>query len=47
MHAGGSGIEDLVGLVSDAGFSHVETEQMPPAHRSAFPGAGFVIALKP
>jgi ubiquinone/menaquinone biosynthesis C-methylase UbiE len=42
FHAGGSSMRDLVALVSDAGFSGIETEEMPPARFSAFPGAGFV-----
>jgi SAM-dependent methyltransferase len=44
--AGGSRIQDLVALVKDAGFSQVETEEMPPARFSAHPGAGFVRAHK-
>ena len=46
FHAGGSGLRDLAALVSDAGFSQVETEEMRPSRFSAFPGAGFVTAHK-
>lgn len=46
FHAGGSGLHDLVVLVTDAGFSQVETEEMRPPRFSAFPGAGFVRAYK-
>jgi demethylmenaquinone methyltransferase/2-methoxy-6-polyprenyl-1,4-benzoquinol methylase/phosphoethanolamine N-methyltransferase len=47
--AGGSRMQDLVSLVKDAGFSQVETEEMPlprfPAHSAGF--AGFVRGKKP
>src|SRR6266566_3471495 len=46
FHAGGSSIQDLAALASDAGFSEVETEEMQPPRFSAFPGAGFVQAYK-
>lgn len=46
FHAGGSRMQDLAALVSDAGFSHLETEEMLPPRFSAFPGAGFVRAYK-
>lgn len=46
FHAGGSRMHDLAAIVSDAGFSEVETEEMRPARFSAFPGAGFVRAHK-
>ena len=46
FHAGGSSMQDLAALVKDAGFSEVETEEMPPPRFSAFPGAGFVRAHK-
>ena len=46
FHAGGSSIQDLVAMVSDAGFELVETEEMPPLRFSAFPGAGLVHACK-
>ena len=46
FHAGGSSIQDLVALVSDAGFERVETEEMQSPRFSAFPGAGFVWAYK-
>jgi ubiquinone/menaquinone biosynthesis C-methylase UbiE len=46
--AGGSRIQDLVALVKDAGFQHVETDEMQlprlPAHSGGF--AGFVRADK-
>ncbi len=46
FHAGGSSMHDLAALVSDTGFSQVETEEMQPPRFSAFPGAGFVRAYK-
>jgi ubiquinone/menaquinone biosynthesis C-methylase UbiE len=46
FHAGGSGMQDLATLVSDAGFEQLETEEMRPPRFSAFPGAGFVCAYK-
>ena len=46
FHAGGSSIQDLAALASDAGFSEVETEEMQPPRFSAFPGAGLVRAYK-
>jgi ubiquinone/menaquinone biosynthesis C-methylase UbiE len=46
FHAGGSSMHDLAALVSDAGFSVVETEEMRPPRFSAFPGAVFVNAHK-
>lgn len=46
FHAGGSGLHELAALVTDAGFSQVEMEQMRPPRFSAFPGAGFVRAVK-
>ena len=46
FHAGGSGMQELAAIVSDAGFDHLETEEMRPPRFSAFPGAGFVRAHK-
>ena len=46
FHAGGSSIQDLAAMVSDAGFSEVETEEMQPPRFSAFPRAGLVRADK-
>ncbi len=46
FHAGGSSMQDLAALVSDAGFEHLETEEMRPPRFSAFPGAGIVRARK-
>jgi ubiquinone/menaquinone biosynthesis C-methylase UbiE len=46
FHAGGSRMHDLTVLVSETGFSQVETEEMRPSRFSAFPGAGFVLAHK-
>jgi SAM-dependent methyltransferase len=46
FHAGGSSMEELAALVSDAGFSEVDTEKMRPLRFSAFPGAGLVRAHK-
>src|SRR5262249_14886255 len=46
FHAGGSRIDDLATLVSQAGFHSLETEEMQPPRFSAFPGAGIVRAHK-
>jgi ubiquinone/menaquinone biosynthesis C-methylase UbiE len=46
FHAGGSSMQDLEARVSDAGFEHLETEEMRPPRFSAFPGAGIVHAHK-
>jgi len=46
FHAGGSSMQDLAALVSEAGFEDLETEEMQPPRFSAFPGAGFVRAHK-
>src|SRR5713101_8019737 len=46
FHAGGSSMQDLAAIVSDAGFSEVETEEMRLPRFSALPGAGFVRAHK-
>ncbi len=46
FHAGGSSMHDLAALVEDAGFEHLETEEMRPPRFSAFPGAGIVRAHK-
>jgi ubiquinone/menaquinone biosynthesis C-methylase UbiE len=46
FHAGGSSIPDLAAMVSDAGFSKVETQEMQPSRFSTFPGAGLVRAYK-
>jgi ubiquinone/menaquinone biosynthesis C-methylase UbiE len=46
FHAGGSSIHDLVVMVSEAGFSGVDTQEMRPLRFSAFPGAGFIHAHK-
>ncbi len=46
FHAGGSRSHDLAVLVSEIGFSQVETEEMRPPRFSAFPGVGFVLARK-
>ena len=43
---GGSGLQDLAALVKEAGFEHLEIEEMRPPRFSAFPGAGFVHAYK-
>ena len=44
FHAGGSSMQDLAALVKEAGFEHLEIEEMRPPRFSAFPGAGFVRA---
>lgn len=46
FHAGGSRMQNLAAIVSDAGFESVETEEMQPSRFSSFPGAGFVCAYK-
>jgi ubiquinone/menaquinone biosynthesis C-methylase UbiE len=46
FHAGGSSIQDLIALVTDAGFEQIETEEMQSACFSTFPGAGLVRAYK-
>ncbi len=46
FHAGGSSMQDLAALVKEAGFEHLEIEEMRPPRFSAFPGAGFVSAYK-
>jgi ubiquinone/menaquinone biosynthesis C-methylase UbiE len=46
FHAGGSSLPDLAAFVAAAGFTQLETEHMPPPRFSAFPGAGFVRAIK-
>ena len=46
FHAGGSSMQELAVLVSEAGFTEVETMGMRPPRFSAFPGAGFVRAYK-
>ena len=46
FHAGGSSVQDLAAMVSDAGFEDLETEEMRLLRFSAFPGAGIVRARK-
>lgn len=46
FHAGGLRLQDVVALVTDAGFVHIATEELQPARFSAFPGAGLVCAVK-
>lgn len=46
FHAGGSSMQELATLLSEAGFAELKTEEMPPARYSAFPGAGFVWARR-
>jgi ubiquinone/menaquinone biosynthesis C-methylase UbiE len=46
FHAGGSSMQDLAALVKEAGFQHLEIEEMRAPRFSAFPGAGFVRAYK-
>lgn len=46
FHAGGSRMQDLVTMVSDASFEQVTTEEMQPLRFSAFPGASFIRAYK-
>jgi ubiquinone/menaquinone biosynthesis C-methylase UbiE len=46
FHAGGSSMQDLASMVSNAGFELLDTEEMQPSRFSAFPGAGIVRAQK-
>jgi ubiquinone/menaquinone biosynthesis C-methylase UbiE len=46
FHAGGTSMQDLAAMVSDAGFESLEMEEMQPLRFSAFPGAGFIRAHK-
>src|SRR5262245_32184110 len=46
FHAGGSNLDQLAALISEAGFTQLELEEMRPARFSAFPGAGIVRAYK-
>jgi ubiquinone/menaquinone biosynthesis C-methylase UbiE len=46
FHAGGSNMQDLAAMVADAGFEHLESEEIRPQRFSAFPGAGFVRVQK-
>jgi ubiquinone/menaquinone biosynthesis C-methylase UbiE len=46
FHAGGSNLPELAALVADAGFVQVDMEEMQSPRFSAFPGAGFVRAVK-
>jgi ubiquinone/menaquinone biosynthesis C-methylase UbiE len=46
FHAGGSSMQDLASMVSNAGFELLGTEEMQPSRFSAFPGAGIVRAQK-
>jgi len=46
FRAGGSSMQDLAALLKEAGFDHLEREEMPPARFSAFPGVSFVCASK-
>lgn len=46
VHAGGSRVQDLVALLTDAGFTVVETEEIQPPRFSAFPGASVIRASR-
>jgi ubiquinone/menaquinone biosynthesis C-methylase UbiE len=46
VHAGGSRMHELAALVSGAGFSQLETEEIHPPRFSAFPGASILRACK-
>lgn len=45
FHAGGSNTHELAALVSDIGFSQIETEEIRPRRFSAFPGVGILRAV--
>lgn len=46
FHAGGSRIQDLLALLTDAGFTVVDTEEVSSPPFSAFPGASIIRADK-
>lgn len=46
FHAGGSSVHDLMDLLTDAGFTVVETEDIQPPRFSAFPGASIIRASR-
>jgi ubiquinone/menaquinone biosynthesis C-methylase UbiE len=46
FHAGGSAMDELVALITAAGYVEVAAEAMRPRRFSAFPGAGIVTAKK-
>lgn len=46
VHAGGSRMHELAALVSGAGFSQLETEEIHPPRFSAFPGGSILRACK-
>ncbi len=46
VHAGGSRMHELAALVSVAGFSQLEIEEIHPLRFSAFPGASILRACK-
>jgi ubiquinone/menaquinone biosynthesis C-methylase UbiE len=46
FHAGGSSLQHVVSLLEEAGFSQMETEELPPPRLSAFPGASLIRAYK-
>jgi len=46
VHVGGSHMHELAALVSGAGFSQLETEEIHPPPFSAFPGASILRACK-
>jgi ubiquinone/menaquinone biosynthesis C-methylase UbiE len=46
FHAGGTAIAALVALAQEAGFTAIETEDMPARRFSIFPGVAFVTARK-
>lgn len=46
VHAGGSRVHELAALISEAGFSQIETEEISPLRFSAFPGASILRAYK-
>jgi ubiquinone/menaquinone biosynthesis C-methylase UbiE len=47
LHPGGSSLHELAALVTDAGFSEVNSEELRPSRFSAFPGAGLISAHRP
>lgn len=46
FHAGGSRMRDLAALATEAGYSDIQIEDMPPLRFSSFPGAGLLMARK-
>ena len=46
FHVGGSSLQGLAALVREAGFEHLDMQEVQPARFSVFPGAGILRAYK-